>query len=75
MQGNFPQSLHTASQTVSTGRAIAPDSARPSADEIAALAYQLWLARGCPDGSPDSDWLRAEQQLHAIGEAGELMAA
>ena len=31
--------------------------------EIAALAYQLWQARGCPVGSPEIDWLQAEQQL------------
>ena len=32
-------------------------------DEIAELAYQLWVKRGCPDGSPDEDWLRAEEEL------------
>ena len=31
------------------GRAIAPDSARPTEQEIAALAYEFWKARGCPD--------------------------
>jgi len=31
--------------------------------EIAALAYHLWQARGCPLGSPEIDWLQAEQQL------------
>ena len=31
--------------------------------EIAELAYELWHARGCPDGSPDEDWFRAEQEL------------
>ena len=32
-------------------------------EEIARLAYTLWQERGCPDGSPDDDWNRAEQQL------------
>jgi DUF2934 family protein len=32
-------------------------------EEIAALAYDLWHARGCPDGSPEEDWFRAEQNL------------
>ena len=31
--------------------------------EIAALAYQLWQARGCPQGSPEVDWSDAEQQI------------
>jgi hypothetical protein len=34
-------------------------------DQIAALAYALWQARGCPEGSPDDDWLQAEQELTA----------
>ena len=35
----------------------------PERGEIAELAYQLWVKRGCPDGSPDEDWLRAEEEL------------
>ena len=32
-------------------------------DQIAALAYRLWQERGCPEGSPEIDWLDAEQRL------------
>jgi hypothetical protein len=32
-------------------------------DEVARLAYSYWLARGCPEGSPEEDWLRAEQEV------------
>jgi hypothetical protein len=32
-------------------------------DEIAALAYQYWQERGCPIGSDQEDWLRAENEL------------
>jgi hypothetical protein len=35
-------------------------------EDIARLAYSIWEARGCQDGSPEEDWLQAEQQL--IGE-------
>jgi hypothetical protein len=38
---------------------------REDISSIAALAYQLWQARGCPDGSPDTDWFQAEQELHS----------
>lgn len=31
--------------------------------DIAALAYELWQARGCPAGSPEEDWFRAVEQL------------
>jgi hypothetical protein len=35
----------------------------PEQELIASRAYALWQARGCPDGSPDVDWLQAEQEL------------
>jgi hypothetical protein len=34
-------------------------------DEIAALAHELWHARGCPDGSPQEDWFHAAEQLRS----------
>ena len=37
----------------------------PNQREIADLARALWKARGCPDGSPEEDWYRAEQELTA----------
>jgi hypothetical protein len=37
----------------------------PTQDQIAALAYSLWQQRGCPDGSPELDWLNAEGELTA----------
>jgi hypothetical protein len=37
----------------------------PDIEAIKALAYQLWMERGSPDGSADQDWHRAEQELRA----------
>ena len=34
-------------------------------NEIAALAYELWQARGCPAGSPEEDWVHAAEQLRS----------
>jgi len=34
-------------------------------DDIASLAHQLWVARGCPEGSPEIDWFEAAEQLRA----------
>ncbi len=31
-------------------------------DAIRVLAYSLWQSRGCPDGSPEVDWYRAEEE-------------
>jgi hypothetical protein len=29
---------------------------------IEQVAYDFWLQRGCPMGSPEEDWFRAEQK-------------
>jgi anti-anti-sigma factor len=44
-------------------RKMDPTLAPIDQDEIAARAYELWQARGCPDGSPEVDWLQAEEVL------------
>ena len=33
--------------------------------DVAQLAYHFWLQRGRPEGCPDEDWYRAEQELAA----------
>ena len=37
-------------------------------EQIAVLAYRLWEERGCPDGSAEADWERAEATLRESGE-------
>jgi hypothetical protein len=44
-----------------TGHGIAPFGHA----DIAALAHQLWQARGCPEGSPEEDWFHAAEQLRS----------
>jgi len=39
------------------------ESSAASHDEIAAHAYRCWHERGCPEGSPEEDWHRAEREL------------
>jgi hypothetical protein len=39
--------------------------------DTAVLAYSLWQARGCPEGSPDEDWFQASHALRARAEAHE----
>lgn len=34
--------------------------------ELQALAYQLWLDRGSPVGSPEIDWFEAEARIRAL---------
>jgi hypothetical protein len=33
--------------------------------EIASRAYELWQERGCPVGSDQEDWFRAEEELRS----------
>jgi len=35
----------------------------PTESDIATVAYQLWLDWGCPTGSDQEDWFRAEAML------------
>ena len=52
-----------------TQPALAPEPANqeagsePTHEEISARAHALWVERGCPDGSPEEDWLAAENEL------------
>jgi hypothetical protein len=55
------QGAHQSTQAATVGHGIA---AFGHAD-IAALAYELWQARGCPDGSPEEDWFHAAEELRS----------
>ena len=39
---------------------------------VAALAYDLWLRRGCPQGSSTHDWIEAERQL--LGQVPSILS-
>lgn len=32
-------------------------------DAVAQRAFELWMLRGCPIGSPEVDWFEAEAEL------------
>jgi hypothetical protein len=61
------------STQVSSGRPSAVTAERRSAGAVAGtvcnhervreLAYSYWQERGCPNGSPEEDWFRAEIRL------------
>jgi hypothetical protein len=47
----------------SIGKAAAASISEPTHDEIAARAYELYLARGSLDGYSEEDWMLAEAEL------------
>ena len=46
-----------------TVKQAAPSPSAPTHEEIAMLAEKYWAERGRPQGSPEQDWLRAEEEL------------
>ena len=44
-------------------------------EQIAVLAYFFWQERGCPDGSPEIDWFRAEEHLQSAASEGDSAPA
>ena len=44
---------------------VQPERAPAAHEQIAERAYRLWCERGCPHGSPEIDWFRAEEELGA----------
>jgi len=42
-------------------------------EDIARMAYFMWQDRGCPDGSPDEDWFRAEETLRQMQGSDQSM--
>jgi hypothetical protein len=50
-------------ETGATGESVKDTAIDRSEVETARVAYQLWLDRGCPNGSDLEDWFRAEEIL------------
>jgi hypothetical protein len=52
------------SELINTESTVQDTVTTTASVEIAALAYRLRNERGCPTGSPDEDWFRAELELN-----------
>jgi hypothetical protein len=66
---NRPTAAPAAEIETVTEVAAVETSCGPAYNEVAALAYTYWVGRGCQGGSPEEDWLRAEQELSAKANA------
>jgi hypothetical protein len=67
---NKSQKVPEATATTSTASilGLVDTPARPQlkTEDLATRAYFYWLERGCPTGSPEQDWFRAEEELRTI---------
>ena len=62
------RSLKTLRQEVVTpgsSEATELESNRDEREEITRLALQFWIERGCPIGTPEEDWFRAEAEVRS----------
>jgi hypothetical protein len=50
-------------QKAKTDQVVAVRTQEVREQDISALAYELWQARGCPAGSSQEDWFRAVEEL------------
>jgi hypothetical protein len=59
-------------QSRRTGARSEDQSVRLDHESTRELAYQLWILRARPEGSPEVDWYRAEHELqNAIASAAK----
>ena len=59
-----------ASDTVGSESESDQRASRPTHEEIAIAAYQIYISRGGGEGSEIEDWLQAERELSALSEEG-----
>ncbi len=67
MQSSLPrQDAQLGQQQSGLNLNIGSDENSTAQQDIARLAYALWQARGCPEGSADQDWFEAEQKIRGV---------
>ena len=60
------RATRSTTDTLSTPEVVSRESVIELTNSaVADLAYSYWEARGYQGGSPEEDWLRAEQELRA----------
>jgi hypothetical protein len=57
-----PLGIH---QNIGTGAVVNVPPQQAREEDIPGLAYKLWQARGCPEGSSQQDWFRAVEELQS----------
>lgn len=71
--GTTPRS--TSGLTDDTRVDLSEGTSTPTYSEISERAYRCWHERGCPSGSPEEDWHRAERELRDERRKGKSASA
>lgn len=58
-------------KNINLANVAAPSNGTAIYEDVQRLAYEYWLARGCPEGSSEEDWFRAEQALQGLAKTEE----
>ncbi|MEM6259324.1 MAG: DUF2934 domain-containing protein [Planctomycetota bacterium] len=60
----------TKTTTKRKGKGPAKKNAKPvvviTHDQIAQKAYEIWMAKGCPDGQDEANWNEAKSELESV---------
>ncbi len=62
---HHPQTEHSPAPT----EAEITEHEQTEREQTELLAYQYWQKRGCPEGDPETDWLKAEHEVARQREA------
>lgn len=73
--GMTPRSTSALTQDTSPNLLERSTATSVSQEEVSARAYRCWQERGCPEGSPEVDWRRAEKELDRERKTGRASAA
>jgi hypothetical protein len=73
--GTTPRATSGLTQDASSDRRGRSTATSVTPEEISARAYRCWQERGCPDGSPEIDWSRAERELDQERQRSRASAA
>jgi hypothetical protein len=77
----FPSEEHSMRNDFSKTPALPPADLTPDFlgesrhEFVAKLAYQHWIGRGMPLGSPDVDWAAAERAMYESLQASGLISS
>jgi len=76
MAGSRTSNAATAAEPSASSQPISgQDGQAVSQEQVAVLAYEIWLSRGKPEGTDQEDWFEAEGQLRGRRDGARIGGA